>query len=309
MERASGTFAPAPVRSRLGEFAGIGGLEVIRECAFSYPAKILTPSDDVLVPLVAGGALRDLRGRSGIKGVITSPELAADVPSELGLAVAPDPMAAHHLIHVALAQMEGRLWTDFDTEIDPTASIHPLAYVAPRNVRIGPDASILPFAVVHERSTIGAGTRLHAHTVIGADAYEIVTINGIQVLRPQTGAVEVGSDCQILSGSVITKTAFCGATLIGDHTVLDCNVTVSHDVQIGTNVRIGGSSWIGGRATIGNKASIGPGCTIGNGVKVGHRGKVSLGSVVTRDVPEDGHVSGNFAIEHQKFITFLRTVR
>lgn len=300
---------PAHRRSSLDEFAGLGGLKVVRNCTFSYAAKVLTPVDDILVPLFAQSALNNLLSRDGIAGVVTTAALASAVPSDLGLALAPDPIQAHHLIHLALAKMPNRLWAPFDTEIHPSAVVHPRAFVAPYNVRIGADVEIMPFAVVHERCTIEAGTRIHAHSVIGADAYEIVMIDGMQTLRPQTGGVAIGSHCEILSGSRLTRAAFAGLTTLGDHTVLDCNVVVSHDVHIGSNVRIGGSSWIGGRVTIGDWASIGPGSTIGNGIVVGARAKVSLGAVVTRDVAPDAHVSGNFAIEHSKFVSFLRSVR
>jgi hypothetical protein len=31
--------------------------------------------------------------------------------------------------------------------------------------------------------------------------------------------------------------------------------------------------------------------------------------VVTRDVPPDGHVSGNFAIDHERLLAHLRSIR
>lgn len=299
---------PVPARSSLVEFVRFG-LEVVRPCIFSCPGKILTPADDILVPLTLETALDDLVARPGIAGVITTAALAPRVPRELGLAVAVDPLAVHHRIHCALAGMPGRLWTDFPSEIDPGAVVHPTAWIAPNNVQIGAGAVVMAQAVVHERSAIGPGTRIHSHAVIGADAYEIVMVDGHQQLRPQTGGVAIGRGCEIMAGSVVTRTAFCGATMIGDHSVLDGNVTVSHDCRIGEDVRIGGGSWLGGRVSIGDGASLGPNCTIANGLIVGEHAKVSLGSVVTRDVPANGHVSGNFAIEHMRLIEHLRRIR
>lgn len=298
----------APTRSSLDEFAG-PDLAVVRTCLFSYPAKILTPAHDILVPLLTRQALPDLLARDGVSGVIATPALAPDVPESLGLAISDDPLRAHHRIHSALARMPGRLWARFATEIDKSAHVHPTAWISPHDVRIGPGVIVMPHAVICERSAIGEGTRIHANAVVGGDAYEIVIIEGQQELRPQTGGVRIGSRCEILAGSVITRSAFCGSTVIGDHSVLDCNVTVSHDCRIGANVRIGGSSWLGGRVTVGDTASIGPNSTIGNGLSIGDRARLSLGSVVTRDVPADGHVSGNFAIEHAKMVEHLRRIR
>lgn len=302
------TFWSAPVRSELTEF-GAPELKIVRPCRFSFVAKILTPVDDILVPLMKAEAVADLLGRAGIAGVIATPELAERVPAALGLAISDDPIGAHHKIHAALAAMPGRLWRDFESEIDPSATISPAAWIAPRNVRIGPGAAIMAGAVVAERSVIGAGTRIHPRAVIGSDAYEIVMLGGQQYLRPQTGGVAIGVKCEILAGAIVTRSAFCGATMIGDHSVLDGNVVVSHDCRIGDNVRIGGGAWIGGRAVIGDRVALGPNCTIGNGLTVGAKARVSLGSVVTRDIADGAHVSGNFAIDHDKLIDHLRRIR
>lgn len=298
----------AAIRSSLAEFAS-ERLQVVRSCLFSCPAKILTPADDILVPLLHEGALPDLLGRNGIAGVITTPELAGKVPGGMGLAITNEPLRAHHEIHVLLSKMPARLFVDFPSEIDPSAEIHPTAWIASRNVRIGAGARILPFAVVNEHSEVGEGSRIHSQAVIGGDAYEIVMIDGQQVLRPQTGGVVIGKNCEILTGSVVTRAAFWGATIVGDRTVLDCKVIVSHDCHIGTNVRIGGSSWLGGRVRIGDRASLGPNCSISNGLRIGEGAKVSIGAVVTRDVASHGHVSGNFAIDHHKLIEQLRRNR
>lgn len=301
-------FKSAPVRSSLLEFVG-NGLEIVRPCQFSFPAKILTPVNDILVPLVTPDAVKDLCARRGVSGVIATPDLAASVPDTLGLAIANDPMRVHHEIHLALSQIPGRLWQDFPSEIDPSAKIHPMAWVATSNVRIGPNVEVMPGAVIHERSEIGTGTRIHSHAVVGSDAYEIIMLGGQQSLRPQTGGTFIGERCEVMAGAVVTRSAFCGATIIGSRAVLDCNVVVSHDCQLEQDVRIGGSSWIGGRVVIGRHASLGPNCTIGNGLSIGDNAKISLGSVVTRNVNSGAHVSGNFAIEHARMIDHMRQIR
>lgn len=301
-------FFSAPVRSSLSEFAE-AGIEVLRPCSFSFPGKILTPVDDLLVPLVVETALADMIGRPGIAGVLTTRALADRVPVSLGLAICDDPMRTHHEIHLALSLDPGRLWRDFPSEIDPAARVHEGAWIAARNVRIGPGAVVMAGAIVNERCFIGEGTRIHHQTVIGADAYEIVMVDGHQQLRPQTGGVSIGRHCEILAGSIVTRSAFCGATVIADHVVMDCNVTISHDCRIQSDVRIGGSSWLGGRVVVDEHASLGPNCTIGNGLSIGSRARISLGSVVTRDVPEDSRVSGNFAIPHDRMVRHLRQIR
>lgn len=296
-------------RSRLSEFAEVAGLRVVRDCDFTYAAKILSPIDDLVVPLLRAEAVPDLTARDGLSGVIASPDLADLVPADMGLAVADDPAAALHRLHAALHAAPGRLWTDFDSEIDPTAVVHPGAVVAPRNVRIGAGAEIRPLAYVAERSVVGAGTRVHAGAVVGADAYELLMLDGRQTLRPQSGGVVLGEGVEILSGAVVTRAAFGGATRLDDRAVLDANATVSHDARLGADVRVGGNAWIGGRAVVGECASLAPGCVISNGVRVGARAKVSMGAVVTQDVADGAQVTGNFALPHDRFLAHLRAIR
>lgn len=296
-------------RSRLSEFAADLGLRVVRDCAFTYAAKILTPLDDVLVPLLRESAVADLTARSGVAGVVSTPDLADLVPAGLGLAVADAPLEALDDLHRRLHATPGRLWTDFPSEIDPTAVVHPSAVVPASNVRIGPRAQVRALAHVAERSVIGADACVHAGAIVGGDAYELVFRAGRQVLRPQSGGVELGQGVQVMSGAVVTRAAFGGATRLDDRAVLDANVVVSHDARLGQDVRVGGGAWIGGRAVIGDRASLGPGCVVSNGIRVGDHAKVSMGAVVTRDVAAGAHVTGNFAVDHQRFLDNLRTIR
>jgi UDP-3-O-[3-hydroxymyristoyl] glucosamine N-acyltransferase len=296
-------------RSRLSDLAPGLGFRVVRDCLFTYAAKIRSPIEDLVVPLIKAEAAADLTSRPGIAGVITTAGLADLVPEGMGLAIAPDPMTALHRLHAALHALPGRLWTDFESEIDPSAVIHPGAVVAPRNVRLGPGVEIRPLAYVAERTIIGAGSRVHAGAVVGADAYELLMLDDRQTLRPQSGGVELGEAVEIMSGTVVTRAAFGGFTRLADRVVLDANVTVSHDASLGEDVRVGGGSWIGGRASVRARAALGPGCVISNGVVVGARARVSMGAVVSRDVGDDEQVTGNFALPHERFLAHLRSIR
>jgi UDP-3-O-[3-hydroxymyristoyl] glucosamine N-acyltransferase len=66
---------------------------------------------------------------------------------------------------------------------------------------------------------------------------------------------------------------------------------------------------LAGSVRLGNDVWIGPNSTISNGVTVGDGAKVSLGAVVTRDVPAGARVTGNFAVDHEKFLGFLKSIR
>lgn len=69
---------------------------------------------------------------------------------------------------------------------------------------------------------------------------------------------------------------------------------------------IAAGATFGGRTVLGDGVWIGVGATVINGITVGEKARVNIGSVATRSVPDGGSVTGNFAIEHEKFIENLK---
>ena len=86
-------------------------------------------------------------------------------------------------------------------------------------------------------------------------------------------------------------------------------VNISHNVWIGSRARIGAGSCILGSSRIGEDAWVGPNATVSNRVRVGERARVTLGSVVVRDVAPDGTVSGNLAVDHERTLAEWRRLR
>ncbi|MGQ2902878.1 MAG: hypothetical protein ACT6RL_00365 [Neoaquamicrobium sediminum] len=294
---------------RLSDFASEIGYETVRDASFRHVAKIATRLDSMVVPLT-DAAFADALGQSDrFTGVITSKAFADLVPPNLGLALSDTPGEAHAALHARICAIPGLLWESFETEIGPGCSIAETAIIPPRDVRIGAGCVIAHGAVIHPRSVIGENVGVRERCVVGSAAYEIIKIGGRQVLRPQAGGVKLGDGVELLPGVSISRTAFGGFTSIGEATVIDHNVVVSHDTEVGENTRVGGQGWIGGRVRIGNDVVIGPQVTITNGLTLGDRCHVSLGSVVTHDVPSGQRVSGNFAIAHDRFIEALRKKR
>ena len=57
---------------------------------------------------------------------------------------------------------------------------------------------------------------------------------------------------------------------------------------------------------VGDDVWIGVNATVSNRIKIGKGARVSLGSVVTKDVPAGQTVTGNFAIDHARFMKNLK---
>ena len=75
---------------------------------------------------------------------------------------------------------------------------------------------------------------------------------------------------------------------------------------IGNNVIVAAGTSFGGWVEVGDNCFFGVGCCVAPMMKVGKDVKGSIGAVITKDVPNDLQVSGNFAVEHQTYISNLK---
>ena len=178
------------------------------------------------------------------------------------------------------------------TVIDATANVHPSAFVAEENVRIGPRTVVEPHATIFSNVEIGPDCLIGAGAVLGSQGFEYkrtslgilpVYHNGMVILEAN---VEIGSNTCVDKGLMAN-------TLIRKNTKIDNLVHISHNVEIGENVFVIAHAQIAGSVIVGNDVWIAPSATIKNGVKIGDRALVGLGAVVIRDVDEDSRVVGN----------------
>lgn len=101
------------------------------------------------------------------------------------------------------------------------------------------------------------------------------------------------STIQIGGGSIITAGCILTTNItLGNHTLLNLNVTVGHDSIIGDGSSIMPGVNIAGQVTIERNVLIGSGANILNGVHLGSGSRVGAGAVVTKDVPMNKTVIG-----------------
>ena len=62
------------------------------------------------------------------------------------------------------------------------------------------------------------------------------------------------------------------------------------------------------RVKIGKNSYFGPNSTVRNGIKIGENAKVSMGSVVTKNVEANQTVTGNFARIHQEYLKYMKYI-
>jgi acetyltransferase-like isoleucine patch superfamily enzyme len=180
------------------------------------------------------------------------------------------------------------------------------------NMKISATASIAEDALIGEGVEIGEGvvifsnvaignkSKIKPYTVIGGNGFGYATQMGLPPLPiPHFGGVRIGNEVEIGSHCSIDQGTFV-PTIIGNHTKIDNGVHVSHNVNIGMRNIITAHVEISGSVFIGNDVWIGPNTSIRDGLAIHDGAFVGIGSVVTKDIPENALSYGNPAREHKK---------
>ena len=295
-------------RVSLSEFAKLG--DIVRDTSFFGVGKIPSRVQARVVPVQTPAHLREVGARNReIAGVICPPQLASQVPKELGCLASPKPLVVAYEIQADLAKRPDHYWTRFETRIAASARIHPGAQIARYDVEIGENTQVDAGAVIHERSIVGAGCIIGSATVIGTNAFELVRIDGINRLQVQSGGVRIGRNSIFLSGTMVARSVFATFTEIGENCAFDNLVHIAHDCVIGEGSQITACGILAGRVTLGDGSFVGPNATISNGVSVGESSSVTIGSTVVRDVEAGQKVTGYFATDHRAFLRTLKRDR
>lgn len=249
-----------------------------------------------------------------ISVVITNERTAKtleELRPDIGICVVDDPRSVFFRMHQSLADCEEYARKPFETQVGKDCNISSLAYVSPENVIIGNNVTIEEFCSIKPNTVIGDDTVIRAGTIVGGEGFEVKTSeDGNAYVVKHLGGVRIGNSVEIQSNCCICKALYpWDDTIISDNVKIDNLVHVAHGVKIGEFTKIVTHAAIGGRTVIGKNAWIGIGAIIRNGLVIGDDARVNIGAVVTKDISDGMHVSGNFAIEHKKFLDNLKLIR
>lgn len=166
---------------------------------------------------------------------------------------------------------------------------------------IGPGSTLYSNATLYDHVVLGSGVIVHSGAVIGADGFGYVFDGQQQIKIPQTGRVVIGDQVEIGANSCVDRATF-GDTVIGNGVKLDNHVHIGHNCRVGENtvfvaqVGISGSVEIGKRCTFAGHAG-----TVDH-VRIGDDVTVMMKTAVTKDIPSHSIVSGQPAMEHQRWM-------
>jgi UDP-3-O-[3-hydroxymyristoyl] glucosamine N-acyltransferase len=295
---------------RMSEYMNIADLNIIRDGNFDFLGMVGVSSDqkNQIVFVESQKFVDQMLKSSNVSCVITSEKFVDDMPEELGVGVSANPRIAFYRIHNHLAQNTNFYGSDFKSEISSTAQIHPTAFISEKNVTIGENCIIGPHVTVLEGTTLKNDVILRAGCVIGSEGFECKR-NGKEILPIiHTGGVMIREGVEVQALTTVIKSVRGGYTEIGEYSKIDSHVHVGHAVKIGKRSLIAACVMIGGSTQIGDDVWIGPSAAISSSVKIGNGSSITFGSVVTKDVASGERVTGHFAIEHEKFISFIKSI-
>lgn len=224
-----------------------------------------------------------------------------------GIFVTEDPRKFFFWLHNGLEREASYVRKKEETVIDSTANVSPLSYVSPENVKIGARAIIEPFVTIYPNVVIGNDSVIRAGAKIGGEGFEFKRDSDQVFSVKHLGGVQIGDHVEIQCNTCVDKAVYpWDNTVLEDYVKVDNLVHIAHGVKIARNTMVVAQSGIGGRTIIAPDAWIGFGATVKNGIEIGKNARVSMGAVVTRNVKEGQTVTGNFAVDHGRFLQELR---
>lgn len=288
-------------------------LSAVAECAAIHPIRdgefanlgfLSQNHERMLVFLESPRYLPALLRKPQVVAVLTTPQLSEGIPGHMALGVCEQPRFAFAAIHNSLAK-GGFYWNDFETEIHPTAHVHPAAWVAPRNVRIGPGTQLGPHSTVLERCLIGPEVVVGAGSILGGVGFQTARGPDSMLELDHAGGLVVEDRVRLLPGAVVATGLFREYTVLRRDSRVGARAFVSHAVEVGERAFIGHGAVVNGGVRIGRDAWVGPGAVIAQLLEIGEGAQVSLGSSVIRNVPAGKRVSGAFAVPHRRMLRLL----
>lgn len=254
-----------------------------------------------LVPVYDSRYINQAIESDGVACIVTTPEISQSNVILKGCFVSNDPLETFLDIHQTLLK-RSFYWKREGTYIADTARVHPRAYIEESDVYIGEGCIIEANAVILAGTTINHNSVIGPNVTVGYDGFEVRNYKGSIQCIPHGGGVLIGPNVDIQANSSIARSVFNAPTIINEGCKLGHQVFISHGVILDRGCRVGAHATISGSSKVGEESWIGPNATISNGITLGKNSFVSIGAVVVSDVSEGSRVSGNFAIDHMKFL-------
>lgn len=288
------------------------GLKIINDAAFENLKMLTTDSEDVnnLTFIYNPKYISMANEDESISSIITTLDIMKDekISKEKGVILAENPKKTFYDIHNYLASQQF-YWTKHQNKIAKSANVCSSAFIGEHSILIGENTVIEANVVIHPGVIIGNNVIIRSGSQIGGAGFQFLNSHSSVISVESAGRVLIEDNVEIQHNCCIDKGVFGGNTILKKDVKIDNFVHIAHDDVIGERTFITAGVKLSGRVVIGKDCWLGVNATVSNGITIGDNSKITLGSVVTRDVPGDTTVTGNFAIEHSKFMENLKKIR
>lgn len=174
--------------------------------------------------------------------------------------------------------------------IGDRVTLYPHTYIG-QYAEVGDDSVIYSGATVREHCRIGRRCVVHSSAVIGSDGFGFTTKDGIHTKVPQVGNVVLEDDVEIGAHDGIDRAAM-GSTIIGKGTKIDNLVHIGHNCKIGPNCLIVAQTGISGSTTVGHNVTFGGQVgTVGH-INIGANSVYAARSGIIGNMPEGVFCAG-----------------
>lgn len=277
-----------------------GEFEAFAQCIVKLDKKIITFYDD-------DKYLDDLIKNETVSCVICSEDKINSIPQNKGILISDEPRYTFFKLYTLI--MNNKI-KERNIVIGKNLKIGDNVYISENNVKIGDNVIIGNNTVIEKNTVIENDVVIGANCVIGSEGYEVKRRkDGSLFPVSHYGGVLIKEKTVIKSMVNIHKAVFdWDTTEIGKNCVIDSFTHIAHGNKIGNSILVGANCTISGNCKIEDFACIDPGACIAKRINIGKNSKVNIGSIVTKNVAENSSVTGNFAVEHKKWIEFVKNV-
>lgn len=168
------------------------------------------------------------------------------------------------------------------------------------NVTIGAETRLYPNVVIYPDCEIGKNAIIHSGTVIGADGFGFIPMDGIQNKIPQIGNVRVGDNVEIGANSAIDRGTL-SSTIIGEGTKIDNLVQVGHNCHIGKHCILCAQVGLAGSTILGDYVYLAGQVGLAGHLTIGDRAMIGAQAGVSSDIPADSRYLGTPAVDANSF--------
>ena len=148
---------------------------------------------------------------------------------------------------------------------------------------IGADCQLAPRVTIGARCVLGSRIIIHSGAVLGSDGFGFEFSGGRHVKIPQTGIVQIDDDVEIGANVTIDRARF-GRTWIQEGTKIDNLVQIAHNVVIGKHCLIVSQAGISGSTRLGNYVTLAGQVGVVGHIEIGDQTIVAAQSGVSKSV-------------------------